>query len=127
MATLLIRSEGFEGRVLNLKLGTNRLGSSPENDFQIEHPTVSAVHCEIELAGDTVIVRDCDSTNGTFVDGEPIVAAELSEGRSLRLGEVELTTESTEVAISIPRFRVPPATAPPVAGFRPRTRGRTCP
>ena len=114
MATLLIRSEGFEGRVLNLKLGTNRLGSSPENDFQIEHPTVSAVHCEIELAGDTVIVRDCDSTNGTFVDGEPIVAAELSEGRSLRLGEVELTTESTEVAISIPRFRVPPATVPPV-------------
>jgi len=114
MATLLIKSEGFEGRVLKLKLGTNRLGRSPENDFQIEHPTISAVHCEIELAGDTVIVRDCDSTNGTFVDGTPIVAAKLSAGRSLRLGEVELATESTDVAVSIPRFRVPPADAPPV-------------
>ena len=114
MPTLLIKSEGFEGRVLKLRLGTNRVGRSPENDFQIEHPTISGTHCEIDVVSDALIVRDCDSTNGTFVDGQPIVAAKLRAGRSLRLGHVELMAESTDVTISIPRFEVPPAAAPPV-------------
>ena len=114
MATLLIKSEGFEGRVLRLRLGTNRLGRNAENDFQIEHPTISAVHCEIEVAGDALIVRDCDSTNGTFIDDEPVVVAKLPAGRLLRLGDIELLAEFTEVTISIPRFEIPPAAAPPV-------------
>src|SRR5437763_671160 len=113
MATLLITSEGFEGRVLKLKLGTNRLGRSPRNDFQIEHHTVSAAHCEIDVVGDALIVRDCGSTNGTFVDGAPVVSATLTAGRSLRLGEVEFIAESTGVAISIPRFELRPELAPP--------------
>src|SRR4051794_38150508 len=108
MATLLITSAGFEGRVLKLKLGTNRLGRSPKNDFQIEHDSVSAVHCEIDVVSDALIVRDCRSTNGTFIDGEPVVSATLSAGRSLRLGEVEFIAESTDVAISIPRFELRP-------------------
>ncbi len=114
MATLLIKSEGFEGRVLKLKLGTNRLGRSPDNDFQIEHPSVSSVHCEIEVVGDSLVVRDCDSTNGTFIDGQPVKAATLAAGRSLRLGQVELIAESTDVTINIPRFHIPPPAAPPV-------------
>jgi pSer/pThr/pTyr-binding forkhead associated (FHA) protein len=114
MATLLITSAGFEGRVLKLKLGTNRLGRSPKNDFQIEDETVSAVHCEIDVVTDALIVRDCGSTNGTFVDGEPIVSATLMTGGSLRLGEVEIIAESTDVAISIPRFELRPELAPPV-------------
>ena len=115
MATLLIKSEGFEGRVLKLKLGTNRLGRSSQNDFQIDHPSISSTHCEIELAGDALVVRDCDSTNGTFIDGHPVVTAKLTAGRSLRLGHVELVAESTDVAISIPRFTPPPVAAPPGA------------
>src|SRR2546421_292445 len=114
MATLLIKSEGFEGRVLKLRLGTNRLGRSPKSDFQIEHPSISAIHCEIDVVGDALIVRDCESTNGTFVDGEPVASAMLTAGRSLRLGEVELIAESTDVAIHIPHFEVPPVSAPPV-------------
>jgi hypothetical protein len=114
MPTLRIKSEGFEGRVLKLKLGTNRLGRSPKNDFQIEHPTVSATHCEIDVVGDCLVVRDCGSTNGTFVNGQPVVAARLSAGRSLHLGEVELVAENVDAAVNIPRFEVPPAEAPPV-------------
>ena len=62
MARLVIKSAGFEGRVIELNLRVNRVGRSPKNDVQIEHPTVSAVHCEIVLADDGVIVRDCAST-----------------------------------------------------------------
>jgi len=59
MASLVIKSAGFDGRVIELNLGVNRLGRSPKNDVQIEHPTVSARHCEIVLADDGVWVRDC--------------------------------------------------------------------
>ena len=49
MARLLITSKGFSNQVIELNLGVNRFGRSPENDFQIEHPTVSARHCDVLL------------------------------------------------------------------------------
>jgi hypothetical protein len=113
MARLLITSDGFGGRVIELKLGVNRLGRSPGNDVQIEDPTVSAVHCEILLADDGVVVRDCTSANGTCVDGQRIKEARLSAGQVLHLGGVELKVETTDVTIAIPKFDVP-RPAPPV-------------
>jgi hypothetical protein len=113
MARLVIRSAGFEGRVIELNLRANRVGRSPKNDVQIEHPTVSAVHCEIVLADDGLVVRDCGSTNGTFVGGERIQEARLSAGQSLHVGDVELLVESTDVTIAIPSFEVS-RPAPPV-------------
>ena len=89
------------------------MGRDPENDFPIEHPTVSASHCEIVLSNEGVIVRDCASSNGTFVGGERIEEARLSAGQTVHLGEVELLVETTEVTIAIPKFDVP-RPAPPV-------------
>ena len=113
MASLVIKTAGFDGRVIELNLGVNLLGRSPENDVPIEHPTVSATHCEIELADDGVVVRDCGSANGTYLDGQRIKEARLSAGQVLHLGEVELLVETTEVTIAIPHFEMP-RPAPPV-------------
>ncbi len=113
MARLIVKSEGAEARVLHLNLGVNRFGRSQGNDFQIEHATVSARHCEITLGDGSLTVRDCDSTNGTFVDGKPIRESTLNAGQILRLGDVELLVEATDVAIAIPKFDVP-RPAPPV-------------
>jgi hypothetical protein len=113
MARLLIKSDGFRDEVIELNLGINRLGRSPKSDFPIEHPTISATHCEIELADDGVIVRDCDSTNGVFINGKRVKEAKLSAGQTLHLGDVELLVETTEVTIAIPAFEVP-RPAPPV-------------
>src|SRR5436853_2757671 len=113
MAKLLIKSEGFHGQVVELNLGVNRFGRIQGNDFQIEHPTVSAKHCEIVLGDGELIVRDCGSTNGTFIDGEPIGESRLSAGQTLRLGDVELLVETTEVTVAIPKFDMP-LSAPPV-------------
>jgi hypothetical protein len=113
MARLVIRSAGFDGRVITLNLGVNRVGRSPKNHVQIEHPTVSAMHCEIVLSDDQVVVRDCASTNGTFVGGQRIKEARLSAGQSLHLGDVELLVETTDVTIAIPSFDVS-RPAPPV-------------
>ncbi len=114
MAKLLIKSEGFGNQVVQLKLGVNRFGRSPGNDFQIEHATISARHCEIELGDDGVFVRDCNSTNGTYLDDRPTREAKLAPGQVLRLGDVELLVETTEVTVAIPKVEVAPHKAPPV-------------
>ncbi len=90
-----------------LKLGVNRLGRSAKNDFSIDHPTVSAMHAEIVLKDGAVLVRDCDSTNGTYLDGEQIREAELRSGQSLHLGDVEMVLDTTEVTIAIPPVAQP--------------------
>src|SRR5947207_6542362 len=113
MARLQITSPGFHDRVLELRLGTNRLGRSPANDFQIDHPTISGKHCEIVLSETELILRDCNSTNGTFIDEAQVTEAPLSVGQKLRFGDVELVVENTDVFVAIPKFEVQ-RPAPPV-------------
>ena len=113
MARLVIKCAEFEERVIELHLGVNHLGRSEENDFQIEHPTVSDQHCEIVLREEEVLLRDCSSTNGTFVGNERIQEARLAAGQILHLGEVEVLVENADVIIEIPKFERPQP-APPV-------------
>ena len=104
MARLAIKSEGFGNRVISLSLGVNRVGRDEEYEICIDHETVSTLHCELTLSDDGVYVHDYNSTNGTFINGEPVMEAWLDPGQILSLGEVELLVESTEVNISIPKI-----------------------
>src|ERR1700733_2299948 len=107
MARLLIKTAGLENRTLELRLGANRIGRDPDCDFPIEHPTVSTIHCEVVVSADGVLLRDCDSTNGTFVNGDTIREAWLLPGQEIRLGDVELFVENTDVKVAIPQFERP--------------------
>jgi hypothetical protein len=111
MAKLLIQTEGFE-RTLELRLGVNRVGRDPDCELWIEHPTISTLHCELALTNDGVFVRDLNSTNGTFINGEPVTEAWLDAGQKLRFGDVELLVESVEARVAIPQYERPRETAP---------------
>lgn len=104
MARLLIKTAGLENRTLELRLGVNRLGRDPGCDHTLAHPTVSSIHCEIEVSADGVRLRDCGSTNGTFINNDPVKEIWLVRGQELRLGDVELFVESTEVNVVIPKY-----------------------
>lgn len=114
MAQLHIQTAGLQNPVLDLRLGINRVGRSPDADFTITHSTVSGLHCELVLRESGVTVRDLGSTNGTFINDQPVTEAELSAGQILRLGDVELRVENTEVAVSIPKYNRTDLPAPPV-------------
>jgi pSer/pThr/pTyr-binding forkhead associated (FHA) protein len=114
MARLLIKTPGIEIQLIELRLGANRIGRSPDTDFTITHPTVSSLHCEMVLMEEGVILRDLESTNGTFVDGRPIREARLSPGQVVRLGDVELFVESIELKVEIPKYINTELPAPPV-------------
>ncbi|HMP82683.1 MAG TPA: FHA domain-containing protein [Verrucomicrobiota bacterium] len=90
MAKLVVTCDGLPSGVIELKSGINRLGRSSENDFLIEHHTVSRFHCEIDVREDSMFVRDLDSSNGTFVNDQPVGRAQLESGHVLRLGDVQM-------------------------------------
>lgn len=104
MAKLLIKTEGVGKQALELRMGVNRVGRDSECELQLNHFTVSSLHCELALSNDGVHLRDCGSTNGTFINGEPVREAWLVPGQELKFGEVELLVESTDAAIAIPQF-----------------------
>lgn len=107
MARLLIKTAGLENQALELRPGVNRVGRAPDCDFQIDHPTISTTHCELILSADGVLLRDCNSTNGSFVNGDPIQEVSLLAGQTVTLGDVELFVESTEANVSIPQYERP--------------------
>ncbi len=104
MARLIIKTEGFARQALELRMGLNRVGRDPECELHIPHDSVSSVHGELALTSDGVHLQDCDSTNGTFVNGEPISEAWLLAGQEVRFGQVELLVESTDTVVAIPEF-----------------------
>jgi hypothetical protein len=115
MPRLTITSlEGQEnGGSFDLKLGLNRLGRTSENDLPIDHPTISTLHCQVVWMNDSVVIRDCDSTNGTFIDGERINTAPLEPGQVLRVGAIELVLDSAKAAISVPDLSAADTVAQP--------------
>ena len=57
-----------------------------EADMEINDPEVSGSHCAVEVKDDMVRLRDLDSTNGTYVNGERVRAAELEHLSEFRIG-----------------------------------------
>ena len=67
------------------------IGRATGADFIVDAPLVSRVHCRLTaLPGGDLEVRDLNSTNGTFVNGERIENAVLAPGDRIQVGRVEL-------------------------------------
>lgn len=94
MSNVRIKTPELPAQLVVLKPGANRFGRDSANDFQINHPSISARHCEITLEKDSIRIRDLGSTNGTFINGARIHEARLQPGQTLHLGSVELEVES---------------------------------
>jgi len=101
MARLIIESDNGSKEVIRLRSGTNRLGRSSVNDFMIPHPSVSRLHCEIEVKEEGMFIRDLDSSNGTFVDAELVTYGRLVAGQTLQLGDVRMLVEDAPVAAPV--------------------------
>ncbi len=71
------------------------IGRADGNSFQIAEASVSGRHCEAQLRGEELVLRDLQSTNGTFVNGQKISEAAVKPGQNFRIGEVELRFEAT--------------------------------
>jgi len=102
-----------------------------ENTVQIADASVSSRHAEILLRGTDIVVRDLNSTNGTFINNEKISEATLKPGQTLRFGQVELKIDdgkpvSSQAAPNYAPTAAPaPAPAPVPAPAPKRSEGST--
>lgn len=71
--------------------GVRTIGRATGADFIIDAPLISRVHCRLTARRDGALeVRDLESTNGTFINGERVETGMLSSGDRLGVGRVEL-------------------------------------
>src|SRR5713101_6998035 len=105
MAKLVLLSAGMTGRTHDLKVEKTTIGRVEDNTFQIAEPSVSSHHCEVLLRGSDIVIRDLNSTNGSFVNGEKISETVLKPGQILRLGQIEMRLE-TEATTPAPSKKV---------------------
>jgi pSer/pThr/pTyr-binding forkhead associated (FHA) protein len=90
MSKLVILNQGMTGRTFELVVERTTVGRVEDNTFQIADGSVSSHHAEIILRGSEIVIKDLNSTNGTFINNEKISETVLQPGQTLRFGQVEL-------------------------------------
>jgi pSer/pThr/pTyr-binding forkhead associated (FHA) protein len=66
------------------------LGRADGNELAIPEPSISNRHCVFILSGSDVIVRDLNSSNGTYVNGEPVPESILRPGDNIQVGAIDI-------------------------------------
>lgn len=87
--------------------GTAVVGRVAGVQIQLEDESVSRRHAEVERSGNSVVVRDLGSANGTTVNGDPVEGdVELQPGDIVQFGMIELSFEvGDEEAFAAPTRR----------------------
>ena len=89
LASLLVRSGALRGRRLPITIATVNIGRADYNDLVIADPSVSTTHAKLQRKDDVWVLTDLGSTNGTYVEGEPVTGeTALTPGTTLRFGDV---------------------------------------
>jgi DNA-binding NtrC family response regulator len=89
------------GTEMVLQKGVVMIGTLAGSDLVLTDPTVSRHHAQVEERSDGWLLRDHNSTNGTFLDGVRVREAYLAPGSVIRLGQSEMTFSPLEERIEI--------------------------
>ena len=76
-------------------IGRPNPDGSSEADVAIEDPQVSRKHCVLEIHGQSVLLVDLDSANGTYVSGKRIASCELTNLSEFQIGKSNLVIAIT--------------------------------
>lgn len=112
MWILTIRSPRGEPSEHVVQPGKITIGRSAENDLMVPDASASRVHAELQFhpAVNALILRDLDSTNGTFANRERVTGpCMLQSGDTFRIGEHIFTVRNRDPN---PAARADPGTRP---------------
>lgn len=85
MELVLVQSDG-SSRTISLGDGRHVIGRAKEAELRIPVDIVSRSHCEIVVDDGGVVVRDLESSNGTFVNCQRVEEETLSAGDLIAVG-----------------------------------------
>src|SRR5689334_5397077 len=104
MAKLTLNHGSSNPQIVELRPGLNKIGRADGNDVQISDPSVSGFHCELVVEEIGTVVRDLGSTNGTYIDGQPIKEKIIQRGQTLVIGKVPVLFQAEEARVSVPEL-----------------------
>ena len=104
MAKLSGMSGDFKGREFPLEQGEITIGRKADNTISLDHPTISSHHCRILHHGDSCILQDLDSTNGTRINSRDVKESALHHKDLIQLGSIEFLLDAPELAASAARY-----------------------
>lgn len=109
LASFLVRTGAMRGRRLPIRVPVVNIGRADYNDIVIGEASVSTTHAKLQRRDDIWVLTDLGSTNGTFVEGEPVTGeTALTPGTTLRFGDVAVLFEP----VDLPSVPSPAATRP---------------
>ena len=77
-------SKGVTHQFHKPRISIGRAGGSA--DIEIDDPKVSRLHCALGVSNGSIRLCDLGSTNGTYVNDEPVEVAELGHLSEFRVG-----------------------------------------
>jgi pSer/pThr/pTyr-binding forkhead associated (FHA) protein len=82
------------GAVRHVIRDTTIIGRGSSADIRIVDDFASDRHASLLLRGTRLIVEDLDSTNGTTIDGKPLIGAtEVTSGTTLVIGRTKVVVK----------------------------------
>jgi hypothetical protein len=86
------------------------VGRASSNEIPLPYPSVSNRHCIFIQSGPDIVLRDLNSSNGTYVNGEAISEVILRPGDLIQTGTVQMKFEP---GVKRPKL-LAPETPPPM-------------
>lgn len=92
--TATLQLDDGSNRSYTLQHGSNVVGRGQEGQFRLPDTGVSRKHIEIQWDGQSAMLADLGSTNGTTVNGTPVQTWQLADGDVIRVGHSSLVFRS---------------------------------
>ncbi len=90
---LVLLKEDRTTKQFTLPCTVTTIGRRQDCNFCLPLSLVSRKHCEVNLNGEEVVVRDFDSRNGTFLNGHRIRESVAKGGDLLQIGPVKFVIQ----------------------------------
>ncbi|WP_079437071.1 FHA domain-containing protein [Zoogloea sp. LCSB751] len=90
MPRLILSMDGLVLKEMTLEKERTTIGRKPHNDIQIDNLAISGEHAAIVTILNDAFLEDMNSTNGTYVNGQPVKKHVLKSNDVIELGKYRL-------------------------------------
>ena len=116
LALVVMTPGKMEGKAIPITLSQFVIGRDPQCHLRPASPIISKRHCAVLVRGEKVFVRDFESTNGTFVNDQPVKGeVELQNADVLKVGPIAFAVNVEPSAAPVNKPTPAPPTKKPVA------------
>ncbi|MCS6975975.1 MAG: FHA domain-containing protein [Gemmatales bacterium] len=114
-----------EGKEIPIRLSQFLIGRDPECHLRPSSPLVSKRHAAVLIRDNKAFVRDFGSTNGTFVNKQPVKGeVELKDGDELTVGPLSFRVKLSVTAQETPKPAAVTPTEKAAAAAKPAPAGK---